>query len=359
MSFADLIPRLRRPLPLLLTAILFAVALDVRGQDVPAKPLSRFHVGGFADIEWHTSSESTREGLDLAELDVFSSLQLSQAWSGFGEGVLRGSWSHSEKAVEADLERLYAEYSTSDALRIEIGETSTGVVHWNEREHRSRFLQTPIDVPAIARRPKDDGAWPLHFAGLVASGRLSGPWGVGWAAGVGAGPGRIRDTTPLTAKDRSPASLISLTTSPDRIPGLELAASAYAGHVRTDAGRMRENDVSFAVNYATRGNEIRGEWSRMNHHFGGRTYRSTGYYALFSKRLSGVAERIRPYLMFDRATIAKGEAYLADATDENAWSAGVRYDVTPHFTIKGEYRSDRAVTGDRENVIGIQFGLSF
>jgi hypothetical protein len=73
-----------------------------------------------------------------------------------------------------------------------------------------------------------------------------------------------------------------------------------------------------------------------------------------------VAQRARPYLLFDRLRLATGEPYLATATDENAWAAGVRYDVTGHFTVKGEYRSQRAPTGgDREALFGLQLGLSF
>src|SRR5450755_2753240 len=148
-------------LPLLL------LAATAWGQDLPApRP---FHVGGFADVELHTESDNEREGLDLAELDIFSTYQLSNAWSALAEAVVLRTWRDRDEKFDADLERLYVEYSTSDALRIEIGETQTGIIRWNEREHRSRFLQTPIDLPAIARRPQDDGAWPLRFTGVFAS----------------------------------------------------------------------------------------------------------------------------------------------------------------------------------------------
>ena len=348
---------MRRRACFILFPILLLSATPSGAQDLPAHP---FHLGGFADLELHTTSENEREGVDLAQVDLFSALQISNAWSAFGEAVLLRSWRDRDEKFDADLERLYLEYSTSDALRLEIGETQTGIIRWNEREHRSRFLQTPIDLPAIARRPQDDGAWPLRFAGIWATGRLPGPLGITWGGGAGAGPGRVRDSTPLS-KDRSPATLFSLSTSPDSLPGLEIAAAAYVGRVDLNPGHINERDVTLSLSYVASGNELRAEWARMNHRISSapKPYRTTGYYALVSRRLNGRAERFRPYFLLDRLTIARGETYLADATDENAWAAGVRCDVTQRFSLKGEYRSQRAVNGDRETVAGIQFGFSF
>ena len=347
----------RRPIAILLPILLLAAA--AHAQDLPTpRP---FHVGGFADVELHTTSENEREGLDLAELDIFSTYQLSNAWSALGEAVVLRSWRDQDERFDADLERLYVEYSTSDALRIEIGETQTGIIRWNEREHHSRFLQTPIDLPAIARRPQDDGAWPLRFTGIFASGRLPGPLGVSWGAGAGAGPGRVRDSTPLTEEGRSPATLFSLSMAPDAMPGLELAAAAYVGNVRLNPGHIRERDGTLSVSYVASGNEVRAEWARMNHRLSsaGVTYRTTGYYALFSRRLNGRAERFRPYLLLDRLKLAPGEIYLADAADENAWATGIRFDVTQRLSVKGEYRSQRTNNGDHESIFGVQLGFSF
>src|SRR6266487_4043496 len=69
---------------------LLLLAATARGQDLPAaRP---FHIGGFADVELHTTSENEREGVDLTEVDVFSTLQLSNAWSALGEAVVQRSW---------------------------------------------------------------------------------------------------------------------------------------------------------------------------------------------------------------------------------------------------------------------------
>jgi hypothetical protein len=348
-----------------IACLILFVASAVAAADPPLQSPSRFHLGGFADVELHTSSDNVREGLDLAELDLYSTAQLSDAWSGLAEVVAQRGWSkrdRSDHAVgELDLERLYVGYSTSDAFRLEIGQTHTGIVRWNEREHRSRILQTPIDVPAIARRPQDDGAWPLRFIGVWASGRTRGPLGLTWGIGGGAGSGAARDMIPVLNRDRSPAGFLSLSSSPAAVRGLEVGVAVYAQHIPAKPDALRERDVTFSANYVNSGTEIRVEWARMDHSLTRQagTYRSTGYYALFSKRLSGALERARPYLLLDRLSLAAGEPYLSEATAENAWAAGMRYDISRRFSIKGEYRSQRAPEGDREALLGLQFGLSF
>ncbi|MGZ4809241.1 MAG: hypothetical protein ACXVH7_02850 [Thermoanaerobaculia bacterium] len=330
--------------------------------ETPAFPTVR--AGGFADVEFHTSSENIREGLDLAELDLYSVAQFSEPWSALAEGVVQKEWRQDDEEArlpEFDLERFYVEYAPNDAFRVEIGQTHTGIVRWNEREHRSRFLQTPIDVPAIARRPQDDGAWPLRFIGIWASGRSSGPLGIAYGAGVGGGSGRERDEVPVRGIDRSAAVILSLSTSPDALPGLELGVSAYAQRIRTEPETLRERDFTLSANYVSNGTELRGEWARMNH-IGTRSgirYKTTGYYALLSKRLAGRFQRARPYLLLDHLDLPAAEVYLQNVTPENAWATGVRYDVTQHFSLKGEFRSQRAPGGERELLLGLQIGLSF
>ena len=323
-------------------------------------------LGGFADVELHTSSDNVREGLDLAELDLYSSANLSERWSALAEVVAQRSIhareADGEPVLDVDLERFYASYSLSDAFSLELGETHTGIVRWNEREHRSRILQTPIDVPSIARRPEDDGLWPLRFIGAWMSGRLPGPLALAYGAGMGVGPeeNSHEEASPLD-RHRSPAGLLSLSIAPDALGGLELAIAAYAQHIPTHPAALRERDITLSLNYVARGTEVRAEWARMTHEVTSSptVYRTTGYYLLFSKRLAGRAARARPYVLLDRMQIAPGEIALQQVPPENAWATGIRYDVSHHLSLKGEYRSQRAPDGDREGLLGLQVGLSF
>src|SRR5713226_9931415 len=87
-----------------IAALVLCAALPLRADDAARQTFPIFHVGGFGDVVWHTSSENDREGLDLVELDVYSTLQLSNAWSVFGEAVAQRAWKRAEKVtIDADL----------------------------------------------------------------------------------------------------------------------------------------------------------------------------------------------------------------------------------------------------------------
>jgi hypothetical protein len=324
---------------------------------------ARLHIGGFADAVLHSSNNNAVR--HLVELDLFSTLQFSESWSALAEGLGQRTWRPTEAGekpkIEIDLERFYVTYRTSDVFRVEIGQTHTGIVRWNEREHRSRFLQTPIEVPAIARRPQDEGAWPLRFVGVWASGRARGSLGLTWEVGAGAGPGLERDAIPIFSQDRSPAGFVAVSVAPENIPGLDAGISVYAQHVPTKPDALRERDITLFSNYVNNGTEIRAEFARMEHHFTRlpKTFRNQGYYVLLSKRLAGSAEHARPYVLLDHLNMDAADPYLTTSISENAWAAGVRYDFTQRFTMKGEYRSQRARDGSRQSIFGFQLGVSF
>jgi hypothetical protein len=316
-------------------------------------------------LEVHTSSDSSsqRQGLDLIELDLYPTAQFSDRWSALAEVVVRrerGRAATDSRFGELDLERFYVAYEPADDIRIEAGEIHTGIVQWNEREHRSRLLQTPIDVPAIARTPQNDGAWPLRFIGVWMGTRVAGPLGLRYSIALGNGPGTTRDSIPIFSRNRSPAGLVSISLEPSALQGLELGVAAYAQQIPL-ADPLRERDVTLSLGYVHSGAEVRAEWARMIHTSSRteRRFRSTGYYLLFSQRLSGRASRLRPYLLVDHLNLAPGEELLRDSTNENAWATGLRWDVTSRFTVKGELRSQRGPSGEREGVAGLQLGFSF
>ena len=338
-----------------------ALADDDAGSSL--SPPSRLHVGGFADVVLRSAPTNTAR--HVAELDMYSTFRISDAWSFLAEGIAQRTWrppEASEKpSIDLNLERLYVTYQTSDAFRLEIGETHTGIVRWNEREHRSRFLQTSIEVPAIARQPQDDGAWPTRFVGLWASGQTQSPLRFKWEGGAGAGPGSDREAIPIFSDNLSPALFASVSVSPQSMEGLESGFAVYGQHIPSKPEILRERDLTVFSNYVNHGTEIRAEWARMDHHRAHlrQVFRNQGYYVLVSKRLSGPVARARPYVLLDHLNIDRADPYLQEATNENAWAAGVRYDFTARFSAKGEFRSQRALDGSRRPIIGLQIGVFF
>ena len=311
-------------------ALFVLATTTLRGQSPPT-----VHLGGFGDAIF-------THRFVTGELDGFAAAQLSDRWSVLGDVLLQHV--HAEerqdepsKHFEADLERLYAAYEATDRLRIEAGQMHTGLVDWNQREHRSRFLQTPIDIPSIARGEEQGGAWPLHFVGVVLSGRISGAAGVTYSAGAGEARGRNRDEVQPFFHAPRPSALASLHLAPDVTPGLDVGVAAYSGSIPSGARRMDEFDETLSVSFVANAWEIRSEWSEMQHTLDrGPEYVTRGWYFLASRRW----RTIRPYILRDRLTVAEGEEYLADVRDQDSWALGIRWDAARRLAFKADVRSN-------------------
>ncbi|MGH9441628.1 MAG: hypothetical protein ACRD16_05095 [Thermoanaerobaculia bacterium] len=323
-------------------------------------------VSAFADLNVSRSTTSDTTDLDFGELDPYGEIQLSDSWSALAEGLIqrheRGSRTDvpGRRKIELDLERLLVAYSPSDALRLQVGEVSSGIVEWNEREQLPRFLQTPIDVPAIAKRQEQGGAWPLHLIGGWLSGRVNGSAGLRYGVGIGEGRGTSRDDiAPLTGPT-SAAGLFSVAFAPTGVPGWEIGGAALLDDIPAPEGTYRERDVTLSTSYLRGPVEIRGEWSRMDHRLpGGPSHTTWGWYALFSSRLPGQLHEFRPYLLLDRLNVAANEPYLADVSDERAWAAGVRWDATGKLVVKFDFRSQRSLSPELDHRLRLQIAVAF
>ena len=351
------------PLAALIAATLFVAGPASAQSD--ARPM--FHLGGFVDATVRRSSGEERFDFDLGEIDLYGTAQLSQNWMAFGEGLIQriGEGSDaddSRRGAEADIERLYLAYSRSDVMRVEAGRIYTGIVDWNERDLRGRFLQTPIDVPAIARRQEQGGAWPLHFLGGWASGRLPGPAGLQYGVGFGEGRGSMVDDVAVFARGTfSPAGLASLSIAPDRFPGFHLGVSALSDTIPAPEGRYREIDRTISTSYVNKGIEFRSEWSRMNHRLqsDGSGHVTQGWYALLSMRLRGSFEKLRPYVLLDRLKVAKDEPYLASVRDQHTLAVGARWDAARHLALKVDYRFEHGSGRPSHDSVRLQAAISF
>lgn len=348
-------------------ALVLGCLLLVRGAAAQDRSYPTVRLSAFADI---LLSHSTRAGtttFDSGELDPFVEVQLSEKWSGVAEGLVqrleRGSDTDvpGKRRIEFDVERFFAAYSPSDSLRIQVGEVSTGLVEWNEREELPRFVQTSIDVPSIARRQEQGGAWPMHLIGAWISGNVPGTAGVRYGVGVGEGRGQTRDdTAPLTGPTL-PAGLLSLSFAPESVHGFEIGGAAFLDDIPAPEGTYREFDETVSTSYVQGPIEVRGEWSRMNHRprSGGPTRVTQGWYALASVRLPGRLQELRPYVLLDYLDVARDEPYLKDVNDQRAWAAGVRWDATSKLVLKLDFRSQRASSPEFERRVRLQVAVAF
>jgi hypothetical protein len=358
--------RRRNPSSELLTAAIAVALLAAPVLSAQTSTTPSFHLGGFVDATVSRTIDTHSNDLSFGELDVYGTAQLSDSWSALGESLVQHVGRGSDADVgryglEVELERLYAAYSRSDSLRVELGRVYTGIIDWNERENRGRFLQTPIDVPAIARRQEQGGAWPMHFLGGWASGRIPGSAGMRYGVGLGQGRGHRVDDVALFAGDVSPAGLLSFSIEPERLTGFRFGVSALSDSIPATEGKYRELDRTFSTSYVNNGIEFRSEWSRMDHRLRstGTTYVTEGWYALLSVRMGGRLKTFRPYVLLDRLDVAMGEPYLANVPDQHSWAVGSRWDAGPNLAFKIDYRFQSRLAPRARDAVRLQAAISF
>jgi len=330
-----------------------------------AAPRIRF--GGFASATFDRLTRTGHDAFENGEVDLYATAIVNDEWSVLGETFAQRSGrsmnvDQQDRRLELNLERLYISFNPSDRFRLELGQNHLALIRWNEREHRGRFLQTPIDVPAIATREEQGGAWPLHLIGLWASGRLGGPLGIRYGMAFGKARGTARDDiAPAFDHESSPGQLFTLSIAPDALPGWLLGGAEYSGYIPARDGKLREGDETLFSAYTARGLEVRTEWAEMHHKrvSDGKHFVSRGAYLLVSWRLPARLQALRPYVLLDNLDVAAGETYLADVRDQHAWAAGVRWDVRPWLAVKGDFRAQHAAAQQRERLIRIQLSTSF
>lgn len=359
---------MRRLVVLIFVLALLAPAVAGAQSDPPDSAPRRFIFGGFGNLVVAHSEKRNREVFETGELDLYGIWRLSTNWSILGEGFIQHAGPSKDidleptKRVEFNIERLHASYSSSDRFRLEVGEVHTGIIRWNEREHRGRFLQTPIDVPSIANRQEQGGAWPLHFFGGWASGRLPGPAGFQYGVGIGEARGEHRDDIePPLGHRTTPSMLLSLSASPVAVPGLDAGVAEYAGDIPAPDGTLRERDTTLFASYVRGGLELRSEWAEMIHRplSGGQQFISRGWYVLASFRAHGRLQSLRPYFILDRLNVAPGEEYLDGVFDQRAWALGIRWDARSWLALKADAGNHLTPDGVRERLIRAAVTFAF
>jgi hypothetical protein len=277
---------------------------------------SVFRISGMGNVDFTTLPPGRDEdGFQIGPFDLFMTARMSDSWSALAELVFEND----DNEIATDLERFIVTYDRSNRLRVRAGREHNPLVHWNTTLHPGLYMQTPIDRPAMAAFEDDGGAWPVHFVGLLVSGRLQGRLGLSYGAGVGNGRGISRETVQVTSDaDRSRAGLSWLGLAPSSVIGLEVYATAYLDDIPASDGTPRERDLTVGGDYLAHGIEIRAEWGRMKHDdkTTGIDYRTTGWYVLAGSRLRGSAESVKPYLLVDRLDAPEGEAYLEGVVDK-------------------------------------------
>jgi hypothetical protein len=317
-----------------------------------------FSIQGFGNVDMVADAyRGQHSGFSNGAFDLFVTSRLDEHWSALTELVFEPDGN----TVQPDLERFEFMYEYSDALRISAGRVHNPFLQWPITYHHGLFCQIPVERPIIARWEDEPGLWPNHFVGLLTQGRLFGAAGLTYALGVGNGRGSSLEVVQVgsDANDNK-AVTASVGLEPDLIQGFEFHASTYLDRIPADT-TLKETDVAFSGAFVRGPAEVRGEWSQMAHkaEVNSTTYRTTGWYVMGAYRLPLQGPQIEPYVLVEGLDAPGGESFLMYPAGEQAWAAGVRWDVSRWVALKGAYRSTRIQSFDRDDEVRAQLAVNF
>jgi hypothetical protein len=317
-----------------------------------------FTMQGFGNVDMVASAyKGQHSGFENGALDLFVTSHLDDHWSALTELVFEPDGN----TIGPDLERFEFMYEYSDVFRVSAGRVHNPFLQWPITYHHGLFMQVPVERPIIARWEDEPGLWPMHFVGLLAQGRLLGPVGLNYALGIGNGRGATLEVVQVgsDANDNK-AITASIGVSPDVIEGLEIHGSTYMDRIPADT-TLKETDYALSGSFVRGPLDVRGEWSRMEHkdEADAITYKTTGWYALGSYRLPIEGAQLKPYVMFEGLDAPAGESFLGYPADEQAWSAGLRWDVNRWVALKAAYRSTKIEGFDRDDEARAQLAVNF
>lgn len=317
-----------------------------------------FAMQGFGNVDLIASPyQGQHSGFENGALDLFITSHLDDHWSALTELVFEPDGN----TISPDLERFEFIYEYSDAFRISAGRVHNPFLQWPITYHHGLFCAIPIQRPIMARWEDEPGLWPMHFVGLMAQGRLLGAAGLSYAVGVGNGRGTSLEVVQVRSDaNDNKAVTASVGLKPDALMGFEIHGSAYVDEIPADTV-LKETDYAVSSAFVRGPVDVRGEWSQMSHKDDARsiTYQTTGWYVMGACKLPIHGVQLTPYVLVEGLQAPGDESYLRNPSDESAWAAGARWDVSRWVALKAQYRSDKVENVDRVNEVRAQLAVNF
>jgi hypothetical protein len=329
--------------------ILIGAPPTVGGQEDPYFTDMKYpslHISGWADINYNdTDDPGSNSGFTQGQIVLHFSSALSKKTSVFSEisvtSPINGTASGS--VTKAGVERLLIRFDKNDFFKIIVGRDHTPINWWNKNFHHGSWLQTTIERPGMVQF---GGRFiPVHFLGtLVEGGYPAKGMNVQYRFGVGNGRGadRISQTNEYGESDNNRAWLVNLSTSPDRLFGLNVGASFYRDEIIEGSNAAREWIGEGYIVWEREDPEVIFEYANVNHSAPGNdSINSKAYYILLAYRLPWLEARLKPYYRYEHFSIPANEVFFVKNTFSQERSiGGIRYEASSYAAIKVEYRRD-------------------
>lgn len=331
----------------------------------PTFRLGGLDLRGFGDV---TASVSKVEGdgrteFALGQLDLFMTARLSERSHFLGELVIE---TDSDGETVADIERLVVSYDIGQNATVSAGRIHTALGQWNSRFHHGEWLQTTIERPRIVEFEDDGGILPVHQIGVMAEVHASTrPVEVDVCVGVANGRGPVAEHVQSTGDLNDAKSLnLQVVLRPNAVRGLALGGGAYSDDIPANGdasagpvhGPIDERIYSVFGSWSGGETSFLTEFYRIEHEDGASEADSRGWFAQLEHELG----EWTPYLRYESLSIADGDPYFADTTDEERVVLGVRWDFSTWNAFKLQFESGQSeATGEDFEAVLFQTAFAF
>ena len=313
-----------------------------------AREFPSLRIAGFGDVNFgRTRDPEGPRNFVEGQLALHMASQLSPRVTFFGEISFTpradaGTGSPSATGFNVEVERMIVRFDRNDKLKVSFGRYHTPINYWNTAFHHGQWLQTTITRPEMIQF---GGRFlPVHFVGALVEGATpAGGWNLNYKAGVGNGRASVisRGGDAGDTNDDL-AWLVNAFAKPDAAFGLEFGGALYADSVTLSNGReFKEQIVSAYGAWQKEQPEIVAEFAAVRHRESGTSpvFWSRAFYVQGAWRLAAFNRLWKPYARFEHIDIDEGDAMFAAVVPLDGATLGVRYDLSLHAAVKGEYRT--------------------
>jgi hypothetical protein len=311
-----------------------------------------FRIIGFADVDYDTTDVHGKEGFSLGQAVAHVIAPLGDRLNLFGE--FSATAHDSEYNVE--VERLIIKHDFSDSAALSAGRFHTPIGYWNTAFHHGAWLQTTISRPESVKF--GSLLVPIHFVGALFEGDFPGrDLGLGYSVGVGNG----RHSNIARAGDAGDinderAWTVSAFYAPRSARDLKAGIGVYGDRVSPPASiEVDETIYSAYVAFERETPEIVAEYIRSEHDAVVGSGGADSFYVQAAYRLSGKAQRFKPYLRAEQIDVDGDDPLLGGlGLDYEGFTAGLRFDFATYAAVKFEYRDEKFGAMNRESSFLVQ-----
>ena len=324
------------------------------GQPPAGTEYPAFHLSAFGEINVSAQSQSEGpRGFSEGQLAFHAAAALSPRVNIFTELSLTprtdaGTGTPAATGFNPEIERLMIRFDRSDHLKVSFGRYHTPINYWNTAFHHGSWLQTTISRPEMVQF--GSRFIPVHFLGALVEGRFPAHGAnVNYQAGIGNGRGNVLSRGGDAGDNNGrPAWLVSASSRPDRLYGLQYGGSLYVDRVSLPGRPEFDEQIAAAHVVWDRENpEVIAEVTRIRHEQvgGSAVTTSLGYYIQGAYRLPDPMGLWKPYARFEHIGIPTADQLFAGIPILDGTTVGVRYDIITYAALKAEARLRRRGSG--------------